>query len=220
MGHQIILIFVRYLNMNLWRKITSFFGNLFCNTNKSSNEIVFKNFDEKIQVYLLSTVYKNMTYSRFDNQIMIDVYNKVLIFISKINFFYKELKMLELLKYLENYLWPNFKIDNSIPEHILSIVAWVNKFFDQNVSMWRNLKFQELYVTFFRQLVTLKEERVLKLYEMMSCIFFLNNCFHSFEHLMLREQVKSSYISWHIYTRRTPAYIYSPSSRRASAASM
>merc|ERR1711979_15530 len=91
---------------------------------------------------------------------------------SKINFFNKELKMLELTKYLENYLWPNFKIDNSIPEHILSIVAWVNKFSDQNVSMWRNLKFQELYVTFFRQLVTLKEERVLKLHEMTSCILF------------------------------------------------
>jgi intron-binding protein aquarius len=70
----------------------------------------------------------------FDASIVDQIYHQE---VQGAKFMIRRIMMLEFSQYLENYLWPNYKPDNSSVPHVLSIVIMVNEKFRERVSAWQ-----------------------------------------------------------------------------------
>ncbi|XP_070491078.1 RNA helicase aquarius [Chironomus tepperi] len=105
--------------------------------------------------------------------------------------------MLEFNRYLENFLWPNFKEDSS-DGHLMSIIFLLNEKFRERIEVWKIFDVNsEMFPIFFnRVLVKCLEEIDIQnatrniIREQTGLLVFLNNCFRSMEIEICREQVK------------------------------
>ena len=75
----------------------------------------------------------------FDASIVDQIYHQE---VQGAKFMIRRIMMLEFSQYLENYLWPNYKPENSSASHVLSIVIMVNEKFRERVSAWQVCVFQ------------------------------------------------------------------------------
>lgn len=105
--------------------------------------------------------------------------------------------MLEFNRYLENYLWPNFKADSS-DSHLMSVIFLLNEKFRERIEVWKVFEVNsENFPIFFHKVLVkcLEEINIEKathtiIREQTSLLIFLNNCFRSMEVEICREQVK------------------------------
>ncbi|CAG5126687.1 unnamed protein product, partial [Candidula unifasciata] len=125
----------------------------------------------------------------FKPQIVEEIYQKEL---AGSNFSTKRIMMLEFSRYLENYLWPNYKRGKATTAHVMSIAALVNEKFQERVPAWEGFKsLPDEFPYLFKQVldlclssstVTYKETTVL--------LIFLIHCFNSLEVELIRERVQ------------------------------
>lgn len=105
----------------------------------------------------------------------------------------RRIMMLEFSQYLENYLWPNYRPDQSTAQHVLSIVMMVNEKFRERVQAWQVFqKLPEHFDSLFNQLMEMALEETCQLsFKEQTCILvFLNHCFNSLEVDLIRQQVQ------------------------------
>lgn len=141
-------------------------------------------------------------WSNFNINLLKDIYNNEL----KANGFnVKRIMILELSQYLENYLWPNYKPNESgdqSVEHLMSIVVMVNEKFRERVSVWQCFETRpEFFGDFISQitrLMTLRSKE-LSFKERTSLLVFIIHCFNGIEVKLIREQIQK-YISLSIWS--------------------
>ncbi|XP_014252193.1 intron-binding protein aquarius [Cimex lectularius] len=103
----------------------------------------------------------------------------------------RRIMMLEVSQYLENYLWPNYRPDQSTYDHMISVVIMMNEKFRERVSAWTAIKKNPLHVRgFLKQVFHACLELNSCYIEKTSLIVFLTNTFNSIEVDIIREQVK------------------------------
>jgi intron-binding protein aquarius len=123
----------------------------------------------------------------FDAQTVVDVYTQELWGTFESSPSLKKTTTLEISQYLEHYLWPNFNSDRSTPEHVLSIVTIINEKSRRKLPTWSSLnQWENIFPTLCCRIVSLREERRLKLHEDTSFVVFLTHCYQSLEHIMVR----------------------------------
>lgn len=101
--------------------------------------------------------------------------------------------LLEFSQYLENYLWPNFKSDNTSVPHIMSIVLMVNEKFRERVPAWSPFqKNPEQFPKFFERIMDLSlcDDSTVNLREQTALLVFLDHCFTSMEIDLVRCQIQ------------------------------
>lgn len=107
----------------------------------------------------------------------------------------RRIMMLELSQYLENYLWPNYKGDQSTHSHMMSIVIMVNEKFRERVEVWSTFESNSKeFPALFRQIMKtcLMKSKLTPSFmrEQTALLLFLNHCFNSMEVALCREQAK------------------------------
>lgn len=102
--------------------------------------------------------------------------------------------MLEFSQYLENYLWPNYKAEESSHAHLMSIVFMVNEKFRERVEVWPIFEQNsEEFRGFFMNIMKASlpdEDQKSNYREQTALLIFLNHCFSSMEIALCRDQVK------------------------------
>ncbi|KAA6418260.1 MAG: embryo defective protein [Trebouxia sp. A1-2] len=112
----------------------------------------------------------------------------------------KQVMLLEISQYLENYLWPNFDEATATYEHVMSIILMVNEKFRENVPAWDGFSQRENALPgFFNRVTTLKTGRQLRQHEKVSYLMFAINAFQSLENSAVRARVLklASLPLWH-----------------------
>ncbi|PRP87317.1 intron-binding protein aquarius-like [Planoprotostelium fungivorum] len=112
----------------------------------------------------------------------------------------QRIMLLEVGRYLENYLWKNWDEEKSSMAHTMSIVMMVNEKFRENVHAWDCFHTREaVFPAFFSKALKLKDDYDLTYEESSQFLVFLINCFQSLEDAMVREQVEKlvSIKLWH-----------------------
>uniref|UniRef100_A0A915IU13 Intron-binding protein aquarius n=1 Tax=Romanomermis culicivorax TaxID=13658 RepID=A0A915IU13_ROMCU len=135
----------------------------------------------------------------FDANVVAEIYNYELV---SGNFSSRRIMLLEFSQYLEYFLWPNYDVQNSSVEHVLSIVVMINEKFRERVPAWNVFKkFPEKFAGFFKRVteacfLTRKE---LSVQERTFLIVFLINCVGSVEVDLVRSQLQK-FIGFPIWT--------------------
>ncbi|KAJ8982909.1 hypothetical protein NQ317_004563 [Molorchus minor] len=87
----------------------------------------------------------------FDPDVIEDIYMQDIEEAS--NFSIRRIMVLEFSQYLENYLWPNYKLGASFA-HMISIVIMVNEKFRERVQVWQAFrKLSDHFPDFFQQVL-------------------------------------------------------------------
>ncbi|CAL2047573.1 unnamed protein product [Caenorhabditis brenneri] len=121
------------------------------------------------------------THEKFDVKLIDTIYENEML---KTQFNPKKIMMLEFSQYLEGYLWPNYKPEDSSKAYNLSIVVMVNeKFRERNLDSWSSFTKQpEQFPAFFRKVLELSlDENSLSPSEHCALLTFLVNSFGSVE---------------------------------------
>ncbi|XKL64533.1 hypothetical protein PGB90_004619 [Kerria lacca] len=127
---------------------------------------------------------------QFNPGIIEDIYFKEIV---QSKFSIRRVMMLEFSQYLENYLWPNYKRNESSFAHMMSIVCMLNEKFRERVPAWEAIKRKpEFFPDFFQQMLQscLSENPIISLIEHTSLIIFLTHCFNSMEEKLILDEVK------------------------------
>ncbi|KAI8576105.1 hypothetical protein K450DRAFT_258492 [Umbelopsis ramanniana AG] len=103
----------------------------------------------------------------------------------------RKVMLLELLQFLEKYLWPHFDLTKSSLNHVLSICVMVNEKCRQHISPWDTItqegdKFSQLF-----QRVTdllLEESDDIDIHVRRILLMFVINCYRSFENPIVRKE--------------------------------
>lgn len=129
----------------------------------------------------------------YNAKIIDDIYYKE---ISKSEFSIRRIMMLEFSQYLENYLWPNYKHNESTHAHMMTIVVMLNEKFRERVDAWAVFNSNPTEFTdFFQQVLEAclwKKPLTTAGYlrEQTALLLFLNHCFNSLEVPLCRDQAK------------------------------
>ncbi|XP_055884455.1 RNA helicase aquarius-like [Biomphalaria glabrata] len=125
----------------------------------------------------------------FKPQIVHEIYHKECI---GSNFTTKRIMMLEFSRYLENYLWPNYKKGQATSQHVMSIAAVINEKFRERVPAWEAFKESpEEFPNLFRHVLDLcLSTSKLTYRETTVLLIFLIHCFNSLEVDLIRERVQ------------------------------
>ncbi|GAB5588385.1 hypothetical protein Unana1_03285 [Umbelopsis nana] len=106
----------------------------------------------------------------------------------------RKVRLLELLQYLEKYLWPHFDSTKSSFDHILSICIMINEKCRQRISPWDTItqdavKFSALFQKATDLLLAELEE--IDLNGRRALLMFIINCYRSFENPIVRKECMS-----------------------------
>lgn len=128
----------------------------------------------------------------FNPDIIVDVYrNDIIGSQSRM----RNIILLEFSQYLENYLWPNFNVETSSLEHVMSIVFMCNEKFRERVDAWVTFKkLPQQFPAFFQKVLNLclvdEEFTPIVAKQQTALILFLNHTFNSMEVELCRNQTK------------------------------
>lgn len=101
----------------------------------------------------------------------------------------RALTMLEISRYLENYLWPFFNAESASLAHIMSIVLMVNEKFKENVAAWLTFEApKDLFSSFFSSFLALRTQHTLTSSQQHAYLSFLTYAFQSLENEMVRKE--------------------------------
>ncbi|KAI3949343.1 hypothetical protein MKW98_023280 [Papaver atlanticum] len=95
----------------------------------------------------------------------------------------QRVSILEVSRYLEYYLWPNFDPDSASFEHVTSMILMINEKFRENVAAWVCFSDnKDLFKAFLERVLRLKEpSRTLSIAEKTNYLLFMINLFQSLE---------------------------------------
>ncbi|CAL1539785.1 unnamed protein product [Lymnaea stagnalis] len=139
---------------------------------------------------------------QFKPQIIDEIYHTELI---GSNFSTKRIMMLEFSRYLENYLWPNYKKGKATKTHVMSIAAVINEKFRERVPAWEAFKaLPDEFPHLFRHVLDLcLSSSTLSYKETAVLLIFIIHCFNSLEVDLIRERVQRL-VSLPIWTNLLP----------------
>jgi intron-binding protein aquarius len=123
----------------------------------------------------------------FDPQVIETIYNQEL---AGKSFNVSRIMLLELSRYLEHYLWPNWSPEKSTHAYLFSIILMVNEKFRENVSAWDCFLEDrpERFSKFFKEVLSIYKRGKLSIREKTIYLTFLINCFQSLETKLIRDE--------------------------------
>ncbi|XP_026437772.1 RNA helicase aquarius-like [Papaver somniferum] len=114
----------------------------------------------------------------------------------------QRVSILEVSRYLEYYLCPNFDPDSASFEHVMSMILMINEKFRENVAAWVCFSDnKDLFKAFLERVLRLKEQaRTLRIAEKTNYLRFMINLFQSLEDDIVSQKVLMKLASLQVWS--------------------